>query len=123
LNNDDDEDCGVIVRDVKGILRLEYCSKFLNHKWTEVIMNQGSSGAYKISQQFTTLIGWSATTISVDDYAFPSPVSCITILAGWAAMTKSVDDYIFDAFLSPVSGIMLAIAGLELTTTRLRYAH
>ena len=44
------------VRDVEDVLRLEYRSKLLNPKWTESMLNQGSGGAYEVSQRFTAMV-------------------------------------------------------------------
>ena len=57
------------VRDVEDVLRLEYRSKLLNPKWTESMLNQGSGGAYEVSQRFTAMVGWAATS-TVDNFVF-----------------------------------------------------
>jgi magnesium chelatase subunit H len=57
------------VRDVEDVLRIEYRSKLLNPKWTEAMMNQGSGGAYEVSQRFTAMVGWAATS-DVDNFVF-----------------------------------------------------
>lgn len=59
----------VPVRDLQEILRLEYRSKFLNPKWRNEMLKQGSGGAYEISQRMTAMIGWAATA-EVDNYVF-----------------------------------------------------
>lgn len=43
-------------------LRMEYRSKLLNPKWAKAMANQGSGGAYEISQRMTAMIGWGGTT-------------------------------------------------------------
>jgi magnesium chelatase subunit H len=48
-------------RNLDDLLRLEYRSKLLNPKWAEAMANQGSGGAYEISQRMTALIGWGGT--------------------------------------------------------------
>ncbi|MEW6494797.1 MAG: magnesium chelatase subunit H, partial [Cyanobacteriota bacterium] len=45
-------------RKLEDLLRLEYRTKLLNPKWAEAMANQGSGGAYEISQRMTALIGW-----------------------------------------------------------------
>lgn len=48
-------------RALDGLLRLEYRTKLLNPKWAEAMVNQGSGGAFEISQRMTALIGWGGT--------------------------------------------------------------
>jgi magnesium chelatase subunit H len=48
-------------RNLDDLLRLEYRTKLLNPKWAESMANQGSGGAYEISQRMTALIGWGGT--------------------------------------------------------------
>ena len=59
----------VPVRDVEDVLRLEYRSKLLNPKWRDAMLNQGSGGAYEISQRMTAMVGWAATA-QVDNFVF-----------------------------------------------------
>ncbi|GBG70565.1 hypothetical protein CBR_g6691 [Chara braunii] len=49
-------------RDLESALRLEYRAKLLNPKWAQKMADQGSGGAYEISQRMTALLGWSGTT-------------------------------------------------------------
>jgi magnesium chelatase subunit H len=60
----------VPVRDLEDVLRLEYRSKLLNPKWRDAMLQQGSGGAYEISQRMTAMIGWSATSDVVDNFVF-----------------------------------------------------
>jgi magnesium chelatase subunit H len=62
-------DAEIPVRDVEDVLRVEYRSKLLNPKWTEAMLNQGSGGAYEVSQRFTAMVGWAATA-NVDNFVF-----------------------------------------------------
>ena len=64
-----DDGDAIPVRDVEDVLRLEYRSKLLNPKWTEAMINQGSGGAYEVSQRFTAMVGWAATA-EVDNFVF-----------------------------------------------------
>jgi magnesium chelatase subunit H len=57
-------------RQLEEILRLEYRSKLLNPKWAEAMVNQGSGGAYEISQRMTALIGWGGTARFRDDWVY-----------------------------------------------------
>ena len=59
----------VPVRDVEDVLRLEYRSKLLNPKWCDAMLQQGSGGAYEISQRMTAMVGWAATT-KIDNFVF-----------------------------------------------------
>ena len=49
-------------RALEDLLRLEYRTKLLNPKWAEAMADQGSGGAFEISQRMTALIGWGGTT-------------------------------------------------------------
>jgi len=60
----------VTPRELEATLRLEYRSKFLNPKWASAMANQGSGGAYEISQRMTALIGWSGTADFKDKFVY-----------------------------------------------------
>ncbi len=49
-------------RKLESLLRMEYRTKLLNPKWADAMAEQGSGGAYEISQRMTALIGWAGTT-------------------------------------------------------------
>ncbi|MGQ4647649.1 magnesium chelatase subunit H [Lyngbya aestuarii] len=57
-------------RKLEDLLRLEYRSKLLNPKWAEAMANQGSGGAYEISQRMTALIGWGGTADFTDAWVY-----------------------------------------------------
>jgi magnesium chelatase subunit H len=57
-------------RKLEDVLRLEYRTKLLNPKWAEAMANQGSGGAYEISQRMTALIGWGGTTDFTDNWVY-----------------------------------------------------
>jgi magnesium chelatase subunit H len=57
-------------RKLEDLLRLEYRTKLLNPKWAESMSNQGSGGAYEISQRMTALIGWGGTAKFTDDWVY-----------------------------------------------------
>lgn len=63
------DDAPIPVKDVEEVLRLEYRSKLLNPKWRDAMIDQGSGGAYEISQRMTAMIGWAATA-EVDNFVF-----------------------------------------------------
>ena len=57
-------------RNSEALLRLEYRTKLLNPQWAEAMVNQGSGGAYEISQRMTALIGWAGTTNFTDNWVY-----------------------------------------------------
>ncbi|MCT7983772.1 magnesium chelatase subunit H [Laspinema sp. A4] len=57
-------------RKLEDLLRLEYRTKLLNPKWAESMANQGSGGAYEISQRMTALIGWGGTVDFTDNWVY-----------------------------------------------------
>ena len=57
-------------RNLEDLLRMEYRTKLLNPKWAESMSNQGSGGAYEISQRMTALIGWGGTANFQDNWVY-----------------------------------------------------
>ncbi|HEY9891345.1 MAG TPA: cobaltochelatase subunit CobN, partial [Candidatus Sericytochromatia bacterium] len=57
-------------RNLEDLLRLEYRTKLLNPKWAQAMVNQGSGGAYEISQRMTALIGWGGTADFTDSWVY-----------------------------------------------------
>ena len=57
-------------RKLKDLLRMEYRTKLLNPKWASAMADQGSGGAYEISQRMTALIGWGGTANFQDDWVY-----------------------------------------------------
>jgi magnesium chelatase subunit H len=57
-------------RKLKDLLRMEYRTKLLNPKWAEAMADQGTGGAYEISQRMTALIGWGGTANFKDDWVY-----------------------------------------------------
>ncbi|KAK9915657.1 hypothetical protein WJX75_002261 [Coccomyxa subellipsoidea] len=57
-------------RELEEVLRLEYRSKLLNPKWAEAMANQGSGGAFEISQRMTAMVGWGATANFTEDWTW-----------------------------------------------------
>jgi magnesium chelatase subunit H len=57
-------------RKLDDLLRMEYRTKLLNPKWAEAMVNQGSGGAFEVSQRMTALIGWGGTTDFIDDWVY-----------------------------------------------------
>ena len=63
------DETDVPVKDLEEVLRLEYRSKLLNPAWRDAMLQQGSGGAYEVSQRMTAMIGWAATA-EVDNFVF-----------------------------------------------------
>eukprot|EP00884_Botryococcus_braunii_P009534 jgi/Botrbrau1/18582/Bobra.0367s0024.1 len=57
-------------KELDEVLRLEYRSKLLNPKWAKAMAEQGSGGAYEISQRMTAMLGWGATTQFQEDWTW-----------------------------------------------------
>ncbi|MGK7947553.1 MAG: magnesium chelatase subunit H [Xenococcaceae cyanobacterium] len=57
-------------RKLKDLLRMEYRTKLLNPKWANAMADQGSGGAYEISQRMTALIGWGGTANFQDNWVY-----------------------------------------------------
>lgn len=57
-------------RKLEDLLRLEYRTKLLNPKWAGAMVEQGSGGAYEISQRMTALIGWGGTADFQDAWVY-----------------------------------------------------
>jgi magnesium chelatase subunit H len=58
------------IDDVGKALKIEYRTKLLNPKWYEGMLAHGHSGATEISNRMTYMLGWDATTKSVDDWIY-----------------------------------------------------
>ncbi|MEH2082871.1 MAG: magnesium chelatase subunit H [Nostoc sp.] len=57
-------------RKLDDLLRMEYRTKLVNPKWAQAMVNQGSGGAFEISQRMTALIGWGGTADFSDDWVY-----------------------------------------------------
>jgi magnesium chelatase subunit H len=57
-------------RKLEDVLRLEYRTKLLNPKWAKAMAEQGSGGAYEISQRMTALMGWAGTTSFKENWVY-----------------------------------------------------
>jgi magnesium chelatase subunit H len=57
-------------RKLEDLLRMEYRTKLLNPKWADAMANQGSGGAYEISQRMTALMGWAGTADFKDNWVY-----------------------------------------------------
>jgi magnesium chelatase subunit H len=57
-------------RNLDDLLRMEYRTKLVNPKWAQAMANQGSGGAFEISQRMTALIGWGGTADFTDNWVY-----------------------------------------------------
>ena len=57
-------------RKLDDLLRMEYRTKLLNPKWAAAMANQGSGGAYEISQRLTAMVGWAGTAKFKDQWVY-----------------------------------------------------
>ncbi|MGJ3247691.1 MAG: magnesium chelatase subunit H [Elainellaceae cyanobacterium] len=57
-------------RKLEDLLRMEYRTKLLNPKWADAMVEQGSGGAYEISQRMTALMGWAGTTDFKENWVY-----------------------------------------------------
>ena len=82
-------------RKLKDLLRMEYRTKLLNPKWAEAMANQGSGGAYEISQRMTALIGWGGTANFKDDWVYDQAVDTYALDAEMAAKLRDANPEAF----------------------------
>jgi magnesium chelatase subunit H len=61
-------------RKLDQVLRMEYRTKLLNPKWAKAMAEQGSGGAYEISQRMTALIGWGGVADFTDNWVYDQAV-------------------------------------------------
>ena len=85
----------VPVRDLDDVLRLEYRSKLLNPKWRDAMLQQGSGGAYEVSQRMTAMIGWAATADAIDNFVFDQASERYTIDEGVAEQLQRANPEAF----------------------------
>ena len=74
---------------------MEYRTKLLNPKWAEAMVEQGSGGAYEISQRMTALIGWGGTANFKDDWVYDQAADTYMLDA---EMAKKLQDANPEAF-------------------------
>jgi magnesium chelatase subunit H len=87
-------------RKLKDLLRMEYRTKLLNPKWAEAMADQGSGGAYEISQRMTALIGWGGTANFKDDWVYDQAADTYMLDA---EMAKKLRDANPEAFRNIVA--------------------
>ena len=82
-------------RKLKDLLRIEYRTKLLNPKWAEAMADQGSGGAYEISQRMTALIGWGGTANFKDDWVYDQAVDTYALDAEMAQKLREANPEAF----------------------------
>lgn len=82
-------------RKLEEVLRMEYRTKLLNPKWAEAMANQGSGGAYEISQRMTALIGWSGTVDFTDNWVYEQAANTYALDAEMAKKLQQANPEAF----------------------------
>jgi magnesium chelatase subunit H len=82
-------------RKLKDLLRMEYRTKLLNPKWADAMADQGSGGAYEISQRMTALIGWGGTANFQDDWVYNQAADTYALDAEMAEKLKQANPEAF----------------------------
>ncbi len=87
-------------RKLKDLLRMEYRTKLLNPKWASAMADQGSGGAYEISQRMTALIGWGGTANFKDDWVYDQAVDTYALDAEMAQKLRDANPEAFRNIVS-----------------------
>ncbi|MDJ0554004.1 MAG: magnesium chelatase subunit H [Microcoleaceae cyanobacterium MO_207.B10] len=82
-------------RKLEELLRMEYRTKLLNPKWAEAMANQGSGGAYEISQRMTALIGWGGTANFADNWVYDGAAETYALDAEMAQKLREANPEAF----------------------------
>ena len=82
-------------RDLDDLLRMEYRTKLLNPKWAEAMVNQGSGGAFEVSQRMTALIGWGGTADFTDDWVYDQAADTYALDAEMAEKLRKANPEAF----------------------------
>ncbi|ANV90054.1 magnesium chelatase subunit H [Picosynechococcus sp. PCC 8807] len=82
-------------RKLESVLRTEYRSKLLNPKWAEAMADQGSGGAYEISQRMTALIGWGGTVDFQDQWVYDQAAETYALDAAMAQKLREANPEAF----------------------------
>ncbi|WP_036487597.1 magnesium chelatase subunit H [Myxosarcina sp. GI1] len=82
-------------RKLKDLLRMEYRTKLLNPKWAKAMSDQGSGGAYEISQRMTALIGWGGTANFKDNWVYDQAVDTYALDAEMAQKLRDANPEAF----------------------------
>ncbi|PPT05084.1 Protoporphyrin IX Mg-chelatase subunit H [Geitlerinema sp. FC II] len=82
-------------RKLDEVLRLEYRSKLLNPKWANAMADQGSGGAYEISQRMTALMGWAGTADFREGWVYNQASDTYALDAEMAAKLRKANPEAF----------------------------
>ncbi|NEO53464.1 MAG: magnesium chelatase subunit H [Okeania sp. SIO3B5] len=82
-------------RKLEDLLRMEYRTKLLNPKWAEAMANQGSGGAYEISQRMTALIGWGGAANFADNWVYDGAAETYALDAEMAQKLREANPEAF----------------------------
>jgi magnesium chelatase subunit H len=82
-------------RKLDDLLRMEYRTKLLNPKWAEAMVNQGSGGAFEVSQRMTALIGWGGTTDFTDNWVYEQAADTYALDAEMAEKLRKANPEAF----------------------------
>lgn len=92
-------------RNLEDLLRMEYRAKLLNPKWALAMAEQGSGGAFEISQRMTALIGWGATADFTDSWVYDQAADTYALDAEMAQKLRAANP---EAFRNIVSRMLEA---------------
>ncbi|MBH8572802.1 magnesium chelatase subunit H [Nostocaceae cyanobacterium CENA369] len=82
-------------RNLDDLLRMEYRTKLVNPKWAQAMANQGSGGAFEISQRMTALIGWGGTADFKDDWVYDQAADTYALDAEMAEKLRKANPEAF----------------------------
>ncbi|WP_445626421.1 magnesium chelatase subunit H [Nostoc sp. DSM 114167] len=82
-------------RKLDDLLRMEYRTKLVNPKWAQAMANQGSGGAFEISQRMTALIGWGGTADFSDDWVYDQAADTYALDAEMAEKLRKANPEAF----------------------------
>jgi magnesium chelatase subunit H len=82
-------------RKLEDLLRMEYRTKLLNPKWAEAMADQGSGGAYEISQRMTALMGWAGTADFKENWVYDQAADTYALDAAMAEKLRQANPEAF----------------------------
>lgn len=82
-------------RNLEDLLRMEYRTKLLNPRWAEAMADQGSGGAYEISQRMTAMLGWAGTADFKENWVYDQAVETYALDPEMAARLRQANPEAF----------------------------
>jgi magnesium chelatase subunit H len=82
-------------RSLEDLLRMEYRTKLLNPKWANAMAEQGSGGAYEISQRMTALLGWAGTADFKENWVYDQAADTYALDAEMAERLRKANPEAF----------------------------